>query len=356
MAVSTSPPSPFSAHFDPRTIYLNTAAMGLPPREVTASLHEVVDRWATGELRAAEFDGPVAAARASFARLVGVSPETVAINSTVSSLVGMVAASLPRGSEVVCVEDEFTSLLFPFLVRQEKGELKVVQKPLEQVADAIGPSTTMVALSAVQSCDGRIFDGDAIAQACKHFGAQTLIDATQAIGWLPFDASRFDYVVAGGYKWLLSPRGTAFISVRPERMSALTPRDAGWYAGEDVWGSIYGSPLRLADSARRFDVSPAWFMWLGCARALELIERLGVANIHAHDTRLAALFLSELGRAPTGSAIVSVPGTDAMAALAARGIVVGQRRGGTRFSFHLYNSEADVLAAASVIRSLGGSR
>jgi selenocysteine lyase/cysteine desulfurase len=355
MAVSSSPPSPFASHFDPRTIYLNTAAMGLPPREVTASLHAVVDRWATGELRAAEFDGPVAAARASFARLVGVSAEAVAINSTVSSLVGMVAASLPHGSEVVCVEDEFTSLLFPFLVRQERGEIKVVQKPLEQIADAIGPSTTMVALSAVQSCDGRIFDGDAIAQACKHFGAQTLIDATQAVGWLPFDASRFDYVVAGGYKWLLSPRGTAFISVRPERMSALTPRDAGWYAGEDVWGSIYGSPLRLADSARRFDVSPAWFMWLGCMRALELIERIGVAAIHAHDTRLAALFLSELGREPTGSAIVSVPGTDAMAALAARGVVVGQRRGGTRFSFHLYNSEADVLAAAEVIRSHGGS-
>jgi selenocysteine lyase/cysteine desulfurase len=356
MALETVPASPFADHFAVRGIYLNTAAVGLPPREVTAALHEVIDRWALGEMRAAEFDAPVVSSRAAFARLVGVSADSVAINSTVSSLVGLIAASLPKGSVVVCAEDEFTSLLFPFLVRQQAGEITVKLRPLDRLVDAIDRRTTLVAVSAVQSCDGRVFDADGIEQACRQFGTQSLIDATQAVGWLPFDAKRFDYVVAGGYKWLLGPRGTAFLAIRPERIESLTPRDAGWYAGEDVWQSIYGAPLRLASSARRFDVSPAWFSWLGCARALSFVERVGIEAIHAHDARLSSLFLERLDRAPTGSAIVSVPGTDALGALGARGVAVGQRRGATRLSFHLYNTEADVLAAADVVRSLHGKR
>ena len=47
----------------------------------------------------------------------------------------------------------------------------------------------------MQSADGRVADLDAIAAAAAARGALTLIDATQACGWLPFDAARFDYVV-----------------------------------------------------------------------------------------------------------------------------------------------------------------
>jgi selenocysteine lyase/cysteine desulfurase len=159
----------------------------------------------------------------------------------------------------------------------------------------------------VQSLDGRICNRPAIEQACQRVGAKLLLDATQALGWLPIDGARFDYVVASAYKWLLSPRGTAFMSVRPELVGSLRPYGAGWYAGEDIWESIYGAPLRLAEDARRLDISPAWFMWLGCAEALAFIERVGIAAIHQHDVQLAALFCEGLGRAPTGSAIVSVP-------------------------------------------------
>ena len=67
----------------------------------------------------------------------------------------------------------------------------------------------------------------------------------------------------GGYKWLLSPRGTAYFTVRPEHMDEVVPHTAGWYAGHLPWESIYGTPLRLADDARRFDVSPAWHCWVG---------------------------------------------------------------------------------------------
>ena len=74
----------------------------------------------------------------------------------------------------------------------------------------------LVAFSAVQSADGRLADLEGIAAAAAAHGARTYADATQACGWLPFDASRFDFVACAGYKWLLAPRGTAFLYAAPE--------------------------------------------------------------------------------------------------------------------------------------------
>ena len=141
---------------------------------------------------------------------------------------------------------------------------------------------------------------------------------TQACGWLPFDGSLADAVVTGGYKWLMGPRGTAYGYYSPALRERMTPSAAGWYAGADVHSSYYGLPLRLADDARRFDISPAWHSFVGSAPALELIEEIGVAAIHDHNVRLADRFLAGLGKPPAGSAIVTVDVPDAEAKLRPR--------------------------------------
>jgi selenocysteine lyase/cysteine desulfurase len=338
-----------AAQFSPRGHYLNTASIGVPPRGCVDAVQQAVTQWSKGELAASDFDPFVASARRSFSRLLGVSEDHVAIGAAVSEFVGLIASSLPAGSEVVCAEEDFTSVLFPFLVRQAAGELVVRVVPLEQVVESISSTTTLVALSAVQSADGRILDSGGLREACLRHGAATLIDATQAAGWLPFPASDFDYVIAAAYKWLLSPRGTAFLYVNPERLAQLQPTMAGWYAGEDIWDSIYGPPLRLAASARRFDVSPAWFSWVGCAASLAFLEKVGVRRIHEHNVRLASLFCEKVFGRGCDSAIVSVPGDSAFERLKAKGIAVSRRAGATRLSFHLYSTEDDALAAAEAL-------
>jgi len=199
-------------------------------------------------------------------------------------------------------------------------------------------------VSAVQSRDGRLADLDAIA-AC---GARTFVDATQACGWMPFDAGRFDYVVCGGYKWLLGPRGTAFFYARDRE--ALVPAAAGWYAAEEPMANLYGPPLRLAGDARALDVSPAWHCWVGHAPGLALVERVGVEAIHAHDVALARRFARGLALPEGDSAIVSLDLPEAAAdRLAAARVRAAGRGGLVRFSFHLYNTEADVDRALEVL-------
>jgi selenocysteine lyase/cysteine desulfurase len=199
------------ALFSPETAYLNTAAYGLPPRPAFEALAQVTDQWRHGRTPWMRWQESVDVARGLFASLVGVAPEDVAVGTQVSSFVGLVALSLPAGARVVAAEEDFTSVLFPLLAR---SDLRVELVPLDELVNTITEETELVAVSAVQSADGRVADLDAIARAAGAVGALTLIDATQACGWLPFDATRFDYTVTATYKWLLAPRGCAFMTAR----------------------------------------------------------------------------------------------------------------------------------------------
>lgn len=335
--------------FSPEVTYLNTASLGLAPRRTLAAVETALDAWRRGVSDAAAFDEVVEASRRRYARLVGVDPGAVAVGGQVSTFVGLVAASLEPGSEVLTATGDFTSVLFPFLAQADRG-VAVREVPLEALHDAVTSSTSLVAVSAVQSADGRIADLDALSDACAATGTRTLIDVTQAAGWLPIDASRWTYTVGGGYKWLLAPRGTAFMTVAPEARAELRPFAAGWYAGEDRWSSIYGSPLRLASDARRFDVSPAWFSWVGQAASLALLLEVGTPSLHEHATRLARRFGDATDLPFTGSAIVTAEADDRVpAVLAEHRIAAATRAGRLRLSFHVSTTVTDVDHAAAAL-------
>jgi selenocysteine lyase/cysteine desulfurase len=336
--------------FSPEGAYLNTATYGLPPRTAIEALAAATDEWRHGRTGFDGWDRSVGAARAAFARLAGVGEGDVAVGSAVSAFAGLVAAALPPGARVLCAEEDFTSVLFPFLAQERRG-VTVELVPLDRLVEALGGGHDLVAVSAVQSADGRIADLDALATSAAHHDVRTFVDVTQGMGWLPLDCSRFDYTACAGYKWLLSPRGTAFFTVRPERRDDLVPHSAGWYAGEDVPASYYRGPLRLARDARRFDLSPAWLNWVGAAAALALLEVVGIETIRAHDVRMAALLREGLGLEPGDSAIVSVAGLapDAAERLEAAGVMAAGRGGALRLSFHLYTTERDVDRALEVL-------
>jgi selenocysteine lyase/cysteine desulfurase len=337
-----------SARFAAEPGYLDTASVGIPPEETIEAMRDALAAWAAGRARPQDYDPLVVAARSAFARLVGVSSRDVSVGSQVSAFAGLVAASLSDGSHVVAVEGDFTSVLFPFMAQADRG-VRVSLVPLAELAGAIGPHTDLAVVSAVQSATGELADLDAIEQAAAEHGARTFVDASHACGWLPIDARRFDYLACAAYKWLLSPRGTAFMTIRPERLVDVRPSAAGWYAGEDIWSSIYGGPMVLAADARRLDVSPAWLCWVGTVPSLELIERVGIAAIHAHDLGLANRLREGLGMPPGDAAIVRVEASGAAERLAAAGIRASARAGAARLSFHVHNTEADADRALEAL-------
>jgi len=328
--------------------WLNTAAYGLPPTPAWDALQSVLADWRSGQNSWEKWGEATDRSRESFARLVGARTDQVAVGATVSELIGLVAAGAPDRARVVTAEGDFTSLLFPWLVHADRG-IDVHTVPVASLADAVDRTTTVVAFSLVQSATGQIADLDAVVQAARAHDALVVVDATQACGWLPVTATGIDALACGAYKWLMSPRGSAFLAVSDRLRDRLRPLHAGWYAGEDVHASYYGLPLRLARSARRFNTSPAWFSWVGTAPALEVVEQIGVEAIHAHNLALANRFRAGLGLADGDSAIVSAAVRDADRKLAAAGIRAATRAGELRVSFHIYTTENDVDNALNAL-------
>lgn len=325
--------------WEPAGVYVNTASYGLPPRPAWDAMEQALADWRGGRTSWEAWGDATDAARAVFARLVGAPVERVAVGGTISELISTAATALPAGARVVAPDVEFTSTLFPLLV-QERLEVRTV--PVARLAEAVADGADAVAFSAVQMSSGEVADLDAISRAAAASGAWTLCDGTQAVGWLPLDRFRFDALLSHAYKWLVSPRGSAFMAVSDRLLERAVPQNANWFAGEDVHSSYFGPPLRLASSARRLDVSPAWYSWVATAPALEVIERIGIAAIHEHDLALANRFRAGLGLQPGDSAIVSAELPGALEKLERAGIFAAERNGRLRTSWHVYNDADDV--------------
>jgi selenocysteine lyase/cysteine desulfurase len=350
--------------------YLDTATYGPTPRPVAEALSACVAAAAegSGDWRVWEADGE--RARASFARLLGVRPESIALVPSVSGAAAQVASGLEAGrvpGNVVVGEGEFRSNLFPWMALERRGlEVRLVpfqtgRIPAERLLAAVDARTELVAVSHVQSASGYRVDLAQLARRCRERGVRLFVDATQSAGALSIPLDGVDYLATAAYKWLLAPRGTAFLYVEPRHVPEMDALAPGWKSVEDPYAGYYGPPLALAPAASRFDFSLAWPLWAGAARALELVLEAGIAEIEARDLELARLLrvgLSALGRTllygeDEGSQIVSVSidRPDAVrAALRRAGVVAAVRQEWLRLSPHFFNDEEDVERLLDALR------
>ena len=337
------------AQWHPQGAYLNTASYGLPPDCGWEAMQAALADWRAGRTSWEHWGEATNGARDEFAALVRVAPETVATAATVSDLIGLVAASLPDGTRVLAPDIDFASVLFPFMAQEHRGVTMRLVAP-EDIPDAIDARTDVVAASAVQMATGEVADLDAIAEAAAAHGAMTVIDATQALGWLPLDASRFDVVACHAYKWLMSPRGTAFMTVRPERLEAIVPAARGLVRRRGrprarTSARRCASPRpRAASTARRrgsrgWAPSPRW--------------RSSTRSASRRSTPTTSAWRTASARASGSSrptrAIVSADVPGARERLEKAGIVAAERGGRLRASWHVYNTEADVDAALDAL-------
>jgi selenocysteine lyase/cysteine desulfurase len=307
----------------------------------------------TGDWRD-DWDRSADTARERFAALIGAAPSTIGLLPAVSSGTALVAATLGPGDEVVVPDDEFTSVLFPLLVAQRERGAAVRTVPFPTLAEAIRPETRLVAFSLVQMQSGRGAALEQICAAAAAHGAQVLVDATQALPFFPVAhcLDRIDYLVCAAYKHLLCPRGAAFLYVRPERWDDVPPWHAGWRAADRPYERYYGGDLTLAPTAARFDVSPAWIVWVGAAESLRLLREWQSAGALAAVPALAQRLTSALDLPPSAASVVSVPIRDATAAsqaLREARIRASVRAGAVRLAPHVYNTPRHILRAARAL-------
>ena len=287
------------------------------------------------------------------------------------------------GDRVVLFDGEFPTNVTPWQRAAERFGLSVEFLPLTDFSASGGADLSrleatlksggvrLVALSAVQFQTGLRLPTDDIATLCHAYGAQLFVDAIQAVGATPFDASNVDYACGGGHKWLMGPEGAGWLYVHPDRVDALRPDLAGWLSHERAADFLfegagklrYDKPLK--SSVDVFESgAPNTIGYAGLEASVALLEQLGPAAIHAHVNRwfdrlepalLARGFASLRSAEPAHrSTILSfrpprhLDHAQTAARLAARGVVVTTPDGLLRFAPSWPNGldEADAVIDA----------
>ncbi|CAM3832439.1 aminotransferase class V-fold PLP-dependent enzyme [Nocardiopsis rhodophaea] len=330
------------------SVWLNTAQYGIPPNTAHRALVESLEAWRTGTGDPAAWGAAAQDARRRFAALIGSTPDDIAQGTTTSQFMGVIAASLPDGARVVVPEGDFTSAVFPWMAHADRG-VQVRAVPLDGLADAIDDATAVVAFSLVQSARGEVAPAEDILGAAARHDALVVTDATQAAGWCPIDAARFDAVVCSAYKWLMAPRGLAYAHLSSRLRDRLRPIGAGPSAAADPMASFYTSRMVLAEGAARFDVSPNWFAAVAAAESLRVLQDIGVEAVRAHNLAVANRFRDRLGLPPGDSPIVTVDDPSAGERLRAAGVRAAERGGRARLAFHLYSTDDDADTAAKAL-------
>ncbi|MEM9049407.1 MAG: aminotransferase class V-fold PLP-dependent enzyme [Pseudomonadota bacterium] len=357
------------ARFDiPREVaYLNCAYM-------SPLMHSVVAAGSAGLSRKARpwqivapdfFDGPETA-RALFARIVGSTPEAVAVLPSASYGLAVAAANVPltAGKRVIVAADQFPSNrhVWAKSASAAQAALVAVDGPdlTEAFLAAIDANTKIVACAQCRWTDGALIDLVRVSKACKAVGAALVLDLTQSAGVLPVDLGAIDpdFAVAASYKWLLGPYSLAFMHVAA-RHRAGRPLEEGWMNrdGAEDFARLIDYTEAYRPGARRYDMGEvANFSALPAANAaMRQVLDWGVAEIAKTLTqrtaeiaeRADALGLHEAASGPRAGHFLGLTRKEGLPSglperLARTHVYVSQRGDSLRITPHLWVDDADV--------------
>lgn len=344
--------------------YFNHAAVGpLSLRAYEAMERHARDQRDFGALHWRDWYAEIDRLRESAARLIGATPEEIAILKNTSEGLSFVAQGLAweEGENVVTTALEFPSNWTPWKRLEERGvECRVAALPVvEEIDKLIDAHTRLVTVSSVAFHNGFTADLDAIGALCKQRNVLFCVDAIQSVGVLPIDVrkSHIDFLAADGHKWMCGPEGAAIFYVAKERRDLLAVLESGWTNIERK-GMFIGCGTDWLPDSRRFEAGSLNTNGVyGLRAALELIHEVGIDTIADRALAVATQLadrLEELGCTvasprPIRSAIVAATPPDVERSLLwwhrqleEKSVITAPREGFLRFSPHYYNDGGDV--------------
>ena len=306
---------------------------------------------------------------------------TPAASYGLSAAARAIEPTLEPGDRIVVLDEEFPSNVLPWRrVARETGAVMVtIPTPLDgdwttPTLAEITQGARVAALSHCHWTNGALLDIDAISRACRTAGAALVLDVTQSLGAMPLDLGAVDpdFVVAAGYKWLLSPYGFGLTYVG-RRWRDARPLEESWLAreGAEDFAALVDYSDTYMPGARRFDVGEKCVSTLlpGAIAALEQLLDWGIAEIAsslaAINRRIRARLESRGFGVPEatrhsphmfGARLPAGFSGDFIGLLRGQGVFVSRRGSSIRIAPHLHVTEPDLeqlFAAVDCALTLG---
>lgn len=376
LAEAARPAATAAPLFDPRDFRVPAGITHVCAGGETAFLHRhdaALARYAADKSRGTHGrhaqDAEVMRARSLVAAAWGVDRGDIGLVANVAEGMSMLVESLDwrPGDNIVVDPDEYPSLVAPVaLQRHPHIAIRYARaNDAAALAALVTERTRMIAVSHVSYLTGERYDLAALRRVADGVGALLVVDHTQAAGYLPIRPQLADFAFAATYKWLLGMTGTAIAYWNRARQPDWAPSTAGWHSIEDMGRPDYAGGLRLVPDAMRFARgNPAHGAVYVLAEALDYLAAHPPGAVAAHVQRLTTALLARLEaegipsttpRDPVrhgASVCIACPGAAALTeALVRRGVWAWNGRGRIRFSFHGYNSMADVDRIMEALRA-----
>ena len=227
---------------DPDVTFLNHGSFGACPRPVFESYQRWQlklerqpvafldpDRGLSSWMR----DARVALAEelgADIDDIVGLTNATVGLNIVAQSL------DLKPGDEILTTDHEYAALekTWAYVARRTGAKIVVIKIPLPLTTEAqftdtilagISDRTRVLFLSHITSATALVFPIEQSIAEAKARGIWTVIDGAHTPGHIPLDLKALDadFYAGNCHKWMMAPKGSAFLYVRKELQSLINP-------------------------------------------------------------------------------------------------------------------------------------
>lgn len=285
-------------------VHLNTGTYGSCPIPV---LEATIHHLRAFERMIGQEHPDLAALRNSLERLLGAWPGSVAIVRNTTEGMSIVAAGieLGRGDEVLTTTHEHVGGLCPWELHSARHG-SVVRKfdpPLDPANDDeivkawlgnITPRTRVLSISHVLFSTGMIQPVARLVREARERGIISVIDGAHPPGMLKIDLQAIDadYYATSPHKWLMAPKGTGLLVVRPDRVEKTWP-----LIGSGDWAAKGHARFEHVGTSNESLIA-------GLRAAIEFHEAIGSEAIEQRCRYLATMLFEMLGRVD-GVALVS---------------------------------------------------
>jgi isopenicillin-N epimerase len=227
---------------DPDITFLNHGSFGACPKPV----FEAYQRWQMKlERQPVAFFHPdrgltvyARAAREAMAAFLNTSADNIVgmMNATYGLNVVAQSLQLQPGDEILTTDHEYAALekTWSYVARRTGARIVAVKIPMPlddeatfttAVANGITSRTRVLFLSHIASATALLFPIERAVAEAKSRGIWTVIDGAHTPGHIPLDLEALDadFYAGNCHKWLMAPKGSAFLYVRPELQHLMNP-------------------------------------------------------------------------------------------------------------------------------------
>ncbi len=235
---------------EPDVIFLNHGSFGATPAPVFAEYQRWQRHMEAQPVRffSNELSDALAASRHALGEHLNVSGDDLVYISNATFGANLVARSLALapGDEILTTDHEYGACSNAWEYVTARSGARYVHQPIDlpvatpaALADTIWsgvtPRTKVIYLSHITSPTALILPVAEICRRARAAGILTVIDGAHAPGQLDLDLTTLgaDFYFGNCHKWMMSPKGAAFLHVRPDCQHLIQPLVVGWGWGAE---------------------------------------------------------------------------------------------------------------------------